>query len=371
MERESPYVVAACLENGPFEIRKDGRFIKAGADDQEFMDFLTWHSAQGVSLPSVLKVKPNTHYFADLDRLVNHLKSTAQFIHVDRFGGSGDARRISEGTEWHVNGHYHFQNMITAGTVKLDSELDDSPHGRRAKSGFVGVQSNIYLTRPLVAKIHETLPDDRSEIRRVSSWPITRCFIYLDVSDFSTMPAGHQALVINSIVKIKETDSLWRVPALHQSRDDVEAMICIGDGYIFVVRDPCKAATFGAYFAHLIELLRAKGALPVDFHFRMGAHVGKVFTFWDPGRNDWNYIGDGINGGQRILAAVGKETDDVFVISGQLRDEIARVSPAQQHPDLLSDARNRGRHADKHGNRWRYYEINHSRLRCASEKLIP
>jgi hypothetical protein len=370
-EREPLYVVSTCRTSGLLEVSKNGRPIRNGQDDQEFLDFLTWNSTQGDRMLSAFKVKHNTHYFAELGRLVNHLKSTAQFIHIDRFGSNGSSRRISDGPEWEINGRYRFQNMVAAGTVKLDSELDDSAHGGRAKSGFVGVQSNIYLTRTLVATIHGALPNDRSEIRRVSSWPITRCFVYLDVSDFSKMPAGHQALVINSIVKIKETDGLWRLPVLQQVRDDLEAMMCIGDGYIFVLRDPCKAAIFGAYFAHLIEILRAKGAHPVDFHFRMGAHIGKVFTFWDPGRNDWNYIGDGINGGQRILAAVGKETDDVFVVSGQLRDEIARISPPQHHPDLLSDARNRGRHADKHGNRWRYYEINHSRLRSASEKLIP
>lgn len=129
-----------------------------------------------------------------------------------------------------------------------------------------------------------------------------------------------------------------------------------------MLRDSWKAAFFAAYLANLIEHLAANGNFQVTFHFRMGAHFGKVYSFYDPGRNDWNYIGDGINGGQRVLGAVGTETDDVLYISADLRQAMMKQTRPQHFPDILQNAHNRGRKADKHGNPWRVYEINHSSL---------
>jgi len=50
------------------------------------------------------------------------------------------------------------------------------------------------------------------------------------------------------------------------------------------------------FWPDIIDNRRAKDLLHVDFHFRIGVHVGDVYSFYDPGRKDWNYIGDGING---------------------------------------------------------------------------
>lgn len=57
--------------------------------------------------------------------------------------------------------------------------------------------------------------------------------------------------------------------------------MCIGDGYIFVFREAMEATYFAAYLAHLIEVMVANRQLPVNFHFRMGVHVGPVYTFWE------------------------------------------------------------------------------------------
>jgi len=169
-------------------------------------------------------------------------------------------------------------------------------------------------------------------------------------------------LVINSIVHAVRTDKHWEMPVARETRLDVRAQMCIGDGYIYVLKDPLKAAFFAAYLANLIEILIANNRLRIDFHFRMGAHVGHVYSFYDPGRTNWNYIGDGINGGNRVLAAVGKDTDDVVFIPAQLRKKIFAGPRPVHFPDILGNALNRGRKADKHGNPWRVYEINHSNL---------
>src|SRR5262249_23098152 len=130
---------------------------------------------------------------------------------------------------------------------------------------------------------------------------------------------------------------------------------------------PLDGTYFAAYLAELIETLIAHDKLPVEFHFRMGVHVGKVYCFWDPGRKGWNFIGEGINGGNRVLAAVGKEQDDVVFISGQVRKALLAVR--QSHhlaPNILRCLINRGRKEDKHKNHWRVYELNHTAL-CGKE----
>jgi class 3 adenylate cyclase len=141
-------------------------------------------------------------------------------------------------------------------------------------------------------------------------------------------------------------------------------MLCIGDGYIFVLKVPEGATYFAAYLARLVEVLVARRLVPVEFHFRIGVHFGPVFSFWDPGRGkegDWNYIGNGINGGRRVLEAVGKDQDDVVFVSGQVYEWLsAQGIDESQCERIVKCLRNRGRKEDKHGNLWRVYEVDHT-----------
>jgi hypothetical protein len=208
--------------------------------------------------------------------------------------------------------------------------------------------------------------------------------VYVDVSDFSRHRPGQQALIVGALVSMVREWSYWNMGAALDAWHDLEAMLCIGDGYIFVLKDVVLATYFAAHLAQLIEVRVACRQVPVEFHFRMGVHVGPVYYLWDWGRGgrqgtgtvwevdgrlertevgDWNYIGDGINGGQRVLAAVGKDADDVLFVSGQVRQALTArddgTMPCRRILDCLS---NRGRRADKHNNFWRVYEVNHTRL---------
>jgi class 3 adenylate cyclase len=161
--------------------------------------------------------------------------------------------------------------------------------------------------------------------------------------------------VINSLIEIAAACN-HRVPP----RDDrrLEASLCIGDGYIYVFKAAKAATEFAAWLAHEIETRVAKKSLPVEFHFRIGVHIGPVFRFWDPGREDWNYIGDGINGGNRVLNAMGKDTDDVVFVSSAIHDQLIAEHGTETTDNLLRQAmRSRGRHTDKQGKRWRIYEL--------------
>jgi class 3 adenylate cyclase len=204
---------------------------------------------------------------------------------------------------------------------------------------------------------------------------------YFDVSDFSEHPPGQQALVVNSIRRALATKKYWKGEKEAWS-DARETELCIGDGYIFVFKSATVATRFAAYFAHLVEHLVAAKSVPVEFHFRVGIHFGDVYRFWDDARrgrgthaNDgtddgfWNYVGAGINGGNRVLAAIGKETDDVVYISGAVRQAIYQDSVQPRDDDLASNAQivysrleNRGRHKDKHDKPWRVFQVNHSQL---------
>lgn len=351
-------------EDGSYDIRTaSGKAVREDPQSQDFLDFLSWSSTLPAPVHPDFLVPRRSVFFCEVSRLVKHLRETATFMHTSRANKSTDIEHLSLDYELRINGKHKLLNMLKAAPMG-DFEGDAlSAWAGEERSGFVAKPSNVYLTEDLIPQLNMRLVSDEDDVRRVSSWPIERCFVYIDVSDFSKMPPGHQAMVINSIVSVVEFPGYWDIPAAHSAMDDLEAMICIGDGYIFVLQDPLRAAFFAAYLAHLLELLVAKSRLPVGFHFRMGAHVGQVFSFWDPGRKAWNYIGEGINGGQRVLSAIGKDTDDALFISAQLRQKIiAQADKPPIFPDILGASHNRGRRSDKHGNHWRVYEVNHTNL---------
>lgn len=185
----------------------------------------------------------------------------------------------------------------------------------------------------------------------LSTRSIQRSFVYVDISDYSKLPDGVQLTVVLALLQIADhVQSKVVGPA--------EAQLCIGDGYIFVWQDALAATRFAPNLASSIEARVAKTTIP-EFHFRIGVHTGPVRWFWDPGRKDWNYVGSGINGGNRVLSAIGKDTDDVVFVSGAVRQEVQQSEQGAARL-LVQAMHNRGRRADKHNKLWRVYELNHS-----------
>ena len=81
--------------------------------------------------------------------------------------------------------------------------------------------------------------------------------------------------------------------------------------------------------------------------------------FFDAERNpQWNYVGEGINGGNRVLSAIGKELDDVVYLSGEVRKEILK----QGTDAIIQSLENVGRKKDKHDKPWRVYRLNHTKM---------
>jgi len=242
-----------------------------------------------------------------------------------------------------------YRRLLVAFTSPVSSW---DQHGDGVWSGA----SDLAVAADICAEIAVELETATSEISKYSTRPIQRAFVYVDISDYSKMPDGLQLLVVRSLIALAER-------AETAASAFAEAKLCIGDGYIYAFDDAVGPVRFAGQLLRQLEADVATKRIP-EFHVRVGVHMGPVRWFWDPGRKDWNYIGDGINGGNRVLGAIGKTTDDVIYVSGQVRQEI-QVAAEQGNPNakqLLGAMLNRGRHEDKHKRMWRVFEYGHAAL---------
>jgi class 3 adenylate cyclase len=341
---EPEFAVELDVDGKPKVVRRNGQEIALGGN-QDFCDFLTWATDKRPLEAGKYRSELKSHYFADRDRLVDFCKKNGVMLAA---------------IHWPEHAKLLAMNPVQVGGVTFRPLFQC--HMARGQSinpvadGITaGTAPIACATQALLETLVNEMQDDRSEVRKICSWPVERCFVYFDVSDFSKFPPGQQALVIDTIIHIVQHQPFWTADIFRC----FEAMLCIGDGYIFVIRDAVQATRFAANLAHVVETVVAKGEMPVDFHFRMGVHSGPVYSFWDVGRNGWNYAGTGINGGNRVLSAIGKDTDDVLFVSDAVRQQIM-ASTIKTARSLIEHMQNRGRRADKHGNLWRVYEVNHT-----------
>ncbi len=286
------------FDDDSYEIRSSsGKALDRNFESQDFLDALTWASNHEPTLFPGHKLERGYHFFCAAQPLIDHLKNSGIIMHTCRPAPNQKYRIMMKGRSFHVNQESpQMFNMTQSVEIKEDSEYEGLlSAGMTERSGLTGRPSRIYLTAKLVDELDRRLQSDKDDVRRVSSWPIERYFVYLDISDFSRQPPGRQVLILNSIVEILKDQSYWNESLwgiLRSAPDRIEAKLCIGDGYIFVFDDPFLTISFAAAFAYLIEALVANQLVPVSYHFRMSAHVGLVYTFWDPGRSGWNYIND-------------------------------------------------------------------------------
>src|SRR5262249_1679456 len=88
-----------------------------------------------------------------------------------------------------------------------------------ARKGVPGQSDNQQGTTPhsldwwgppeVLEVLNQALRDEGSSVRRVSSWPIVRTFVYLDISDFSKFSPLEEALIINSLVWVVDQGQFW------------------------------------------------------------------------------------------------------------------------------------------------------------------
>ena len=190
-----------------------------------------------------------------------------------------------------------------------------------------------------------------------------QAFVYFDISDFSSKKPGVQLLTLNSLLWLLRNERFWQQK--RALKGSCANRICIGDGFIFVF-DRCEdAVAFAAYLACLVEATNRYRAVEVlgdlVIHYRVGIHFDWVFHFWDDYREGKmvkgrrNYTGSGINGGRRVLDAIGPDLDDVVFLSYEVMQQL-------EDPACLRCLVNKGTRKDKHQKRWRVYQLNHIEL---------
>jgi len=222
--------------------------------------------------------------------------------------------------------------------------------------------TNILVLRAIKEDIENDLRNAESELSGFATRSIMRTFVYFDISEFTTYQPVQQLLINKSLMNLVNAQhfkSLCNHSA--SSYDDLETSICIGDGFIYVFKKVISALYFAAVLGVMLEKKVSRNELPVKYHFRQGIHYGGVYRFYDQDRKGWNYIGDGINGAARIFESIEKSVDDVIYLSEECRSKLVAIKGDEAEiyptPDLIKAMINRGRISDKHGKKWRRYEL--------------
>lgn len=172
-----------------------------------------------MSIPGISAHSEEGQYICGTEKaLVEACKKTGIFLWADESGF-----------------HIHPQDAVEATLIqRLLMTLAEKD--RVLKIGTYFDYSPFWICTELRDRINEHIKDDTSSIRRVTSWPIDRTFVYFDVSDFSKEDAAREVQIINSLIQVVENTRFWEGGYVRSVKDNLEASLCIGDGYIFVFR---------------------------------------------------------------------------------------------------------------------------------------
>jgi hypothetical protein len=234
-----------------------------------------------------------------------------------------------------------------------------------------------HVARVLLAHLFQQLVNDSndptSEFSRHIDFEVTRSFVYLDISDFSKLTPPVQQLAVAGLVGLVGDRQPRIATGLGGYRESLETSLCIGDGFIYVLRGEVDAVFFAAFLARRIqEKVARRRVTPFpDLHFRCAVDTGPVRRFYDPGRGTANFVGQGINDGSRVLGAIGKERDDIVFVSGRVYEKLmGREQYIDGVQEILVNLVNEGRKPDKHKNLHRVYSLNHLGL-LATVPAVP
>ncbi len=164
---------------------------------------------------------------ASVDELVTHLRETGEVLFApEQLRAAADRSLLAE------NGPAGDWLLSTCGPALSEGDDWGDPGGLRPRYGQLQVSEELYQT------LCKDIQDERSAVRRHSSRPIERAFVFVDVSDFSKLASGVQLLVVLALIRLAKV-------TLKVLGVSVEAQLCIGDGYIFVFKSAVTATFFG------------------------------------------------------------------------------------------------------------------------------
>ena len=358
--------------------------VRIEEHNPEFSDFLTWASVfrPDLFLQSTWeRGGPPLTFARSVQQVVDYCKQNCLILSVLPYGDAalvtgavtaedGARAMIKFATEKVHNDYSYSECRYT----RLFEAVQTNGAGDTADNGITARRLPVFVSEKLLMELNNALPDENSEVRQLSSLPVERTFLYVDIVKFSKHVVGRQLVIINSLIRIASDKRLWLAgkDEAHSftvaSFKDREASLCIGDGYIFVFGNAARAAFFAAFLADTIERLIADNRV-IDFHFRISINTGLVYRFWDPFHHDlgqikagrWNYVGHGITDGERGLAAIGKDKEDIIYMSSETRRKIlAEYQSNRNSPyNAIRWLQNRGRQQDKHELMRGFYEVNH------------
>ncbi|MFT3882834.1 MAG: hypothetical protein QM703_24665 [Gemmatales bacterium] len=315
--------------------------------DQDYCDFLTWWAADTNRLPFAMSAQGHT-FFSDPNRLAEYCRLNDIHLFVSEKGIN------TAGRDHNILGQY-YDCITTASLLPPQKKLATlrTAHYSTVKACIPQKHLDVF---------NAAILDEESLLRKFSTLPLERTFVYIDISEYSRYSALEQSYVLKDLLDMSSfVEKL--LSSYGRLNGGIEAKLCLGDGYIYVFRSVLEAFLFSVHLASLIELAVSNNNTTVPIHFRIGVHSGDVYFFHDPGRNGWNYCGDGINGGCRVLQAIEKDKDDVVFISSQSRNRLLSMIGEKSDEmvwKFVNTLVNRGRRADKHGNLWRVYEVSHT-----------
>ena len=252
-------------------IQRDGNEIPLGFEEQSFCDFLTWAwnrpaSEVGQFATSLNKEEfAGIRFFSDYQAFVDHCKLHGGM--VETVGKSIKSQTLG----------------LFPGSVKYHQLYQPEKHEILGLGDGLASKDKPFaiVTDWLHSKLTDDLIFENSEIRRLSTWPIERTFVYLDIAGFTHYPPGHQALIIKSVTTLIHNKEVFE--NLHES---FEEMLCIGDGYIFAFDDPLTATMFSARLAYVIDaLLCLNDSLSISTFASVFTRA-KSMPFGNPGVED-------------------------------------------------------------------------------------
>ena len=139
-------------------------------------------------------------YFDDKDKLVKYCKEHGIMLFVDNLRPL-ETRKIAVASEKERDGQTWFEY------AKAGYEY---PPTEPVIDGLKEVPSGIVVSPDLHGALLHDIQNDCDDIRRLSSWPIERTFVYVDISNFSSYVPAQQAIVINDLIQLtKRLLAVW------------------------------------------------------------------------------------------------------------------------------------------------------------------
>jgi hypothetical protein len=157
--------------------------------------------------------------YSDVDDVVAHLRETRSILWTGPNEGS-----LIDKPVFAADGVTYVARWL-AHTVHVGSSHANALHGTR--DGAACGPYDVDVTEELFTQLMATSATGDTEFWKHTTRRHERAFMFVDISEFSQLHGNEQQLVVTSLIRL--ADGMRR-------QVDVEAQLCIGDGYVYAFR---------------------------------------------------------------------------------------------------------------------------------------